>query len=279
MEEFNNNLPLPDMPISNPPPSHPVDAIDHWRRFAPELDADKVLFSELVPGGGHWSYVLPRGTTMRMTALDNGANISAVLYSAREKLERYNMPDSLKAQHTAHYTRGHVVMSDMGRALASITADTVGWHDPLGLLLDDRLMQEKYGEQNFQTARNGMYRSARNGLLIEIGKHGLSKSDLIAPVNFFSKVSVDDEGQFHFASQHSKAGDYVELRMEMDVLLAFSTAPHPLDPAPAYTPGKVGLAVWRSGSAPQDDYCRSFRPENARAIHNADLLYLSEETR
>ncbi len=258
----------------NPPTSEPVDAIAHWRRFAPDLDADKILFSELVPGGCHWSYILPRGTTLRMVALDASANISVVLYSAREKLERYNMPDSLKAQHTAHYTRGHVLMSDMGRSLASITADTLGWHDPLGLLLDDVLMHEKYGERNYQTARNGMYRSGRDGLLIEIGKHGLSKRDLTAPVNFFSKVSVDAEGRFQFAAQHAKVGDYVELRMDMDVLLAFSTAPHPLNPVPDYAPGKVGLAAWRSGPAPKDDYCRAFRPENARAIHNADMLYL-----
>ena len=273
MEKFSASNDNP--PVANPPITDPVDAIAHWRRFAPDLAADKVLLSELVPGGGHWSYVLPRGTTLRMTALDGGANISVVLYSAREKLERYNMPDSLKAQHTAHYTRGHVLMSDMGRALASITTDSVGWHDPLGLLLDDRRMHEKYGDRNFQTARNGMYRSGRDGLLIEIGKHGLSKRDLVAPVNFFSKVSVDDEGRFQFAARHSKAGDYVELRMDMDVLLAFSTAPHPLDPAPNYAPGKVGLTVWRSGPATKDDYCRSFRPENARAIHNADLLYLA----
>jgi hypothetical protein len=85
------------------------------------------------------------------------------------------MPDSLKAQHTAHYTRGHVLMSDMGRALASITADSLGWHDPLGLLLDDeRMATAKYGEHSYQEARNGMYRSGKHGLLIEIGKYGLT---------------------------------------------------------------------------------------------------------
>jgi urea carboxylase-associated protein 2 len=264
-----------DTTLDNPPVGQPVDAIEHWRSFAPDLDADTVLFSELVPGGGHWSYRLPRGTTLRMTALEAGANLSVVLYSAQEKLERYNMPDSLKAQHTAHYTKGHVLMSDMGRALASITADTVGWHDPLGLLLDAERMKAKYGERNYQTARNGMYRSGQDGLLIEIGKYGLAKRDLIAPVNFFSKVSVDAEGRFQFAPDHCRAGDYVELRFEMEVILAFSTAPHPLDPSPSYSPRKVGLALWRSGSAPKDDYCRRFRPENARAIHNADMLYLA----
>ena len=263
-----------ELTLNNPPASAPVDAIEHWRRFAPDLPADKVLFSELVPGGGHWSYRLPRGTTLRMTALDAGANLSLVLYAAQEKLERYNMPDSLKAQHTAHYTRGHVLMSDMGRAMASITADTVGWHDPLGLLLDNRLMHEKYGDHPYQQYRNAMYRSGRDGLLIEIGKYGLAKRDLVAPVNFFSKVVVDEEGRFQFAPHHAKAGDYVDLRLDMDVIVAYSAAPHPLDPNPVYAPGKVGLAVWRSGPAPADDYCRAFRPENARALHNTDMLYL-----
>ena len=264
----------PELALDNPPASAPVDAIEHWRRFAPDLPADKVLFSELVPGGGHWSYRLPRGTTLRMTALDAGANLSLVLYSAQEKLERYNLPDSLKAQHTAHYTRGHVLMSDMGRSMASITADTVGWHDPLGLLLDNRLMHEKYGDHPYQQYRNAMYRSGRDGLLIEIGKYGLAKRDLVAPVNFFSKVVIDEEGRFQFTPHHAKAGDYVDLRLDMDVIVAYSAAPHPLDPNPVYAPGKVGLAVWRSGPAPADDYCRAFRPENARALHNTDMLYL-----
>jgi urea carboxylase-associated protein 2 len=164
-------------------------------------------------------------------------------------------------------------MSDMGRSLASITADTVGWHDPLGALLDAELLKQKYGARAFEQYRNAMYRNGKDGLLIEIGKYGLNKRDLIAPVNLFSKISVDEEGRFRFAENHTKAGDYVELRFDMDVLLAYSTAPHALDPNPGYAPKKVGLVAWRSGSAPADDYCRSFRPENARAIHNSDMLY------
>jgi len=265
----------PGPALDNPPAAAPVDATEHWRRFAPDLPADKVMFSERVPGGGHWSYRLPRGTTLRITALDAGANLSLVLYSAQEKLERYNMPDSLKAQHTAHYTRGHVLMSDMGRAMASITSDSLGWHDPLGLLLDNRLMHEKYGSHGYQENRNGMIRSGRDGLLIEIGKYGLAKRDLVAPVNFFSKVTVDAEGRFRYVPDHARAGDHVDLRLDMDVLVAFSAAPHPLNPAPIYPANKVGLAVWRSGPAQGDDYCRRFRPENARALHNTDMLYLT----
>ncbi|WP_300648297.1 urea amidolyase associated protein UAAP1 [Hydrogenophaga sp.] len=232
------------------------------------------MWSEVVPGGSHWSWRMPRGSAIRFVALEAGANVSLVLYSALEKLERYNMPDSVKAQHTAHYTRGHVLMSDMGRSMASFTADSLDWHDPFGALLDNELMQQKYGEKRYEHARNAMHRSGKDGLLIEIGKYGLTKRDLIAPVNLFSKVSVDAQGRFGFVPDHAKAGDFVELRFDMDVILAMSTAPHGLDTAPAYSPKKVGLLAWRCGAAPANDVCRAFRPENARALHNTDMLYL-----
>jgi len=251
-----------------------VDIDTRWQKFAPDLAADKVLFSDVIPGGCHWSWILPRGVTLRLVALDDRANLSLVLYNARQKLERYNMPDSLKAEHTAHYTRGHVLMSDMGCSLASITADSLGWHDPLGMLLNGERLEAKYGRHNYQQFRNGMYRSGRDGLLIEIGKYGLSRRDLVAPVNFFSKVSVDAEGCFVFHEKHAREGGYVDLRLDMDVIVAVSAAPHPLDPRPEYAPAPVGVAAWRSGPAPADDYCRAFRPECARALHNSDMQYL-----
>ncbi len=269
----------PAVPVpANPPQAAPVDALALWQRFPAAalagVDTSQAMWSEIVPGGGHWSWRMPRGSAIRFVALEDGPNVSAVLYSALEKLERYNMPDSLKAQHTAHYQAGHVLMSDMGRSLASVTADSLGWHDPLGALLDNERMALKYGERRYEDARNGMYRSGKDGLLIEIGKYGLSKRDLIAPVNLFSKVSVDAQGRFQFAAQHAKAGDFVELRFDMDVIFAISTAPHALDPNPVYAPKKVGLLAWRCGAAPANDACRAFRPENARALHNSDVLYL-----
>ena len=263
---------------SNPPAAMPVDAPALWQRFPQAslagVHTGHAMWSEVMPGGSHWSWRMPRGSAIRFVALDAGANVSLVMYSALEKLERYNMPDSLKAQHTAHYGKGHVLMSDMGRSMASVTADSLGWHDPLGALLDNELMNAKYGALPYEKARNAMHRSGKDGLLIEIGKYGLTKRDLVAPVNLFSKVSVDEQGRFHFAKDHSRAGDFVELRFDMDVIVAVSSAPHPLDPSTEWSPKKVGLLAWRCGPAPANDACRAFRPENARALHNSDVLYL-----
>ncbi len=38
----------------------PTDAVDidtRWQQLAPDLPADKVLFSDVIPGGCHWSWI------------------------------------------------------------------------------------------------------------------------------------------------------------------------------------------------------------------------------
>lgn len=237
------------------------------------LDPALVLWEEFVPGGGHWSGVMKRGTSLRLTDTKGGANVSMLFFNQEEKLERYNMADTLKAQHTAHLTRGFVCYSDMGRVLCSITADTCGWHDPICGVLDARTMHAKYGTHRFQEHRNSMYRSGRDGLLIELGKYGLGRRDLTATVNFFSKVMADAAGNLVFQPGNSRAGDYVDLRFEMNTLVALSTAPHPLDPNPDYAPKRVRVTAWRSGTPEADDYCRNFRPENQRGFYNTEVLF------
>jgi urea carboxylase-associated protein 2 len=134
------------------------------------------LWKEIVPGGNRWSGVMRRGTALRLTDMEGGANVAALFFNAEEKLERYNMPDTLKAQHTAFLTAGHVCYSDMGRVLCSIVGDSVGWHDTVCGVGDAALIERKYGVANFQTHRNAMYRNGRDGLLVELGKWGLART-------------------------------------------------------------------------------------------------------
>ena len=70
-------------------------------------------------------------SVLRLTDVEGGACVSALFYNADDPLERYNMPDTLKAQYTAFLTAGRVLYSDMGRVLCSIVADTCGWHDTI----------------------------------------------------------------------------------------------------------------------------------------------------
>lgn len=232
------------------------------------------LWQAHLAAGEHWSGVLRRGTSLRITALGERANVAALMYNYEALSERYNMADTLKAQHTAYLTAGHVCYSDMGRVLCSITADTCGWHDTFCGLSDAEQVAQRYGRTRFQEQRNAMYRNGRDSMLNELGKYELGKRDLVANINFFARVTVDERGALSFDETHCRAGDYVELRFEMHTLLVLATCPHPLDPRTPYQPSPVDLRAWYSGPAPREDPCRARCPENARGFHNTEMMFL-----
>jgi urea carboxylase-associated protein 2 len=161
----------------------------------------------------------------------------------------------------------------MGRILCSITADTCGWHDTMCGLSDADMMASKFGASRFQEQRNAYHRNGRDSVLNELGKYGLGKRDLIANINFFSRVNVDDSGAMHFNPANSRAGDYVDLRFEMHTLLVLATTPHPLDPATQYRPSGLTLEAWNSGPAPQQDICRARCDENSRGFINTEMAF------
>jgi uncharacterized protein len=197
-----------------------------------------------------------------------------LFYNAEDKLERYNMPDTLKAQHTAFLTKGNVCYSDMGRVLASVIEDSVGWHDTICGVSDASMIAAQYGAGSYQTHRNDMYRNGKDGLLIELAKHGLGKRDLTASVNFFSKVVPDDAGNLSFIANSSPAGSTVDIRFDMNVLLVLSAAPHPLDPKTVYAPAAVKLSAYQLGNAPPEDICRNSCAQNGRGFLNTERYYL-----
>ena len=231
------------------------------------------MLEEEIPGGAMWSHVLRRHQTLRLTDLEGGANVAALFYNRDLLIERYNMPDTLKAQHTAFLTTGNVLYSDMGRILCSIIGDSCGWHDTLSGVSDTQGLEAKYGQRRYQQHRNEFARGGRELLLTELAKWGLGLRDLLPNVNFFTKVQPDAQGQLAYVAQHSKAGAFVEVRAEMNVLVVLATCVHSLEPSQTYAPKRIGVCI-RSGVAPgPDDACRRSRPENERGFANTERMF------
>jgi urea carboxylase-associated protein 2 len=221
---------------------------------------------ETLRGGQTWSRRMQRNQRLRIIDVEGRASVSALLYNARDTLERYNMPDTLKAQFTAFLTAGRVLYSDMGRVLASIVSDTCGWHDTISGTGDAALARAKFGEGSYQALRNEFHKNGRDNLLVALGKHGLGKRDVVANVNFFVRIGVAEDGTLSWVGGNSRPGAAVELRFEMETLVVLSNTPHPLDPLKAYRPAPVALAITDGPPAAADDPCRLSRPENGRGF-------------
>lgn len=235
--------------------------------------SENVLWSETITAGACSSFVMKRNSVLRIADAFGGGNICALFYNNDNKLERYNMADTLKAQHTFFLSKGNVCYSDMGRILCSIVDSSCAWHDTISGMSDAQSVAQKYGLLTYQEARNDMHRNARDSALIELSKWGLDKRDLVPNVNFFSKVSADDAGNLSFTPDNSQSGDVVELRFEMNTLVILVSSQHILDPSPQYSPKPFTLFAWDGLAAGPDDYCRKSCPENERGFYNTELIF------
>ncbi|MEM7396932.1 MAG: urea amidolyase associated protein UAAP1 [Verrucomicrobiota bacterium] len=240
----------------------------------PPIPEERLLFEEDLPGGWNWSHNLKRGTTLRLTALEDGANVSALFYNADQTIERYNMADTLKAQHVSFLTAGVACYSDMGRILVSVMADSCGWHDTIGGVSNARLVERKYGLRTYQEARNDFHRNGLDAFLTELAKYGMDRRDVLANINFFSKVAIDGDGIMRFVEGHASAGDYVDLRAEMNTLVVLNNLQHPMDPRPDYAPAPTRLTIWQSDAPGPDDACRTFCEQNGRGFINTERYFL-----
>ncbi len=227
--------------------------------------AEAILDIALAAGAG-WSRVCRRGTALTLLDIEGGANVPTLLYRADDPLERYCMPDTLKAQHVSRLTAGVALYSDMGRVLASIIEDTCGWHDTITGHTTASIVAERWGPLSYQDGRNDWRRSARDTLLVELAKHGLGARDLVANVNFFSKVALGEDGSLEFVGGHSQPGAKVTVRFELDTLLVLTSTPHPLDPAPDWSARAVRLVLERVDVASATDRVRCACPENERGF-------------
>ncbi len=228
-------------------------------------------YETVIGGGKHWSLTVNAGTSLELTDRDGGANVGMLFYNPQNPLERYCAPDTLKCQHTLKLTKGHCLYSDMGRIFCSIVEDSGGWHDTVCGNADARLVAQRWGTRSYQQYRNDWTQNGHDAFLVEAGKYGLGRRDLVANVNWFSKVAVADDGELRFDAAHGVAGARVELRFEMDTLVLLHTCPHPMNRAADYPVRPVSIRIGRAPPVAADDFCMNSRPENLRGFANNAL--------
>lgn len=236
--------------------------------------AGTVLYEDTLSPGCHWSLRMNKGTSLRLIDVEGGANLGMMFLNPNNLLEKYNAPDTLKCQHTFKLTTGICLYSDMGRIFCSIVEDSVGWHETVCGNLTKKIVAEKWQPKSYQDAHNGWTQDGYTSFLVELAKYGLGKKDMVSNLNLFSAVRVDDEGNLVYVEDNSKAGDYIELRFEMDTLVLMHTCPHPMSTADDYPRKPVQYQIRQAAAVAADDFCMNSRDENQRGFKNNDIYHL-----
>jgi uncharacterized protein len=223
-----------------------------------------VISREEVPADWYTTIGLRRGETLRIIDSSGSSSVSMIGWREEDSSERINCADTVKVQWSAALSKGRVILSDMGRVFVSLVEDTSGGHD---------VMVGGSTPASTLAAFGVASRNTHDNFIAAAAKIGLGLRDIPPCVTFFAPVSLDEAGRFLWNASRKRPGDFVDLRAEMNVVVALSNCAHPLDPIGPSASGPITLIRYRAPTAPPDDPCRTLSPEIVRAFAFTDRLY------
>ncbi|MFI6877950.1 urea amidolyase associated protein UAAP1 [Streptomyces sp. NPDC050400] len=245
----------------------PVVPARDWAE--PPCEAGHLVWAETVAGGGYTHRVLARGTELRLTDPTGTACAHLLLHVDGRPWERLNVADTVKVQWNAYLGEGRLLLSDQGRVLASIVADTTGGrHDALCGTSTLVRNERRYGAGTPESASP----AGRELFKLAAAKNGLTPRDLPPSLSFFQGVRIGADGEVEFTGP-AGPGASVTLRAEQDVTVLLANVPHPCDPQEAYVCGPLEVLAWRAAPTTEKDPLWDATPEGRRAFLNtADVL-------
>ncbi|WP_328810764.1 urea amidolyase associated protein UAAP1 [Rhodococcus sp. NBC_00294] len=246
--------------------SMPVVPPSLWPHEVPGTDAASLVWAETVPGGRYTTKVLQRGTRVRLRDLDGAACAHVLLHRADAPWERLNTADTVKVPWQAYMGVGHPLLSDQGRVIATVLADSSGHHDALCGTTTLLTNTAKYGDGSAYSASP----AGRELLILAALKNGLGPRDVPPTLSFFHGVTVDPDGALR-STGSAGAGREVDLILHLPVIVSIANTAHPIDPSPTFDTTSLEVLAWPS---PQDlEALPNTDPEYLRAVANTEDTY------
>ena len=201
-------------------------------------EADAIL-DVVVPAGRPWSHVVPRGGVLRIIDLEGQQAVDALFWRAGDPAERYSAQDTLLAGRRAYLDVGTALMSNQGRPMMTLIADTSGGrHDTCAGCCSCESNTVRFGHET------RYMHACRENFVLALSRHGMAKRDIVSNVNFFMNVPITPAGELVVDDGISPPGGRVDLRAEMDVLVVLSNCPQLNNPCNGFEPSPIRVLIW-----------------------------------
>jgi urea carboxylase-associated protein 1 len=205
---------------------------------APSRTLDKAVQDHFVAAEMPFSTVVRKGQTLRIEDSYGQQAIDTMFYNAGDFSERYSNQDTMREQGAAYITTGTRIISNEGRLMLTMTADSCGRHDTSAGACSCESNTVRFGHGT------KYLHACRDNFVLEVSRHGMGKRDVVPNINFFMNVPIEPSGEMTIVDGISAPGDYVELRAEMDVLLVISNCPQINNPCNGFDPTPIRVLVW-----------------------------------
>ena len=204
--------------------------------FTNPIEGGTVLEDTVVPEGEPWSVRLAAGDVLRLVDLEGQQAVDFLCYSTDDPADRYNAANTIKLNGNIYLGQDSTLWSVRAHKLMTIIEDTCGFHDTIYGCCSVEVDDVRFGKNNGK--------GCQGNFETELAKHGLDRRDIVANVNFFMRVPVEESGVLSIVPGLSKPGDYLSLRAERDVLAVLSNCPECLNNAAGFKPTPIRVIVY-----------------------------------
>ena len=196
-----------------------------------------IVHDEIVPARAPWLHHVAAGQTLRIVDLEGNQAVDFLLYATADDAERYSAQDTVAAQANIFLRTGTRLLSNEGRAMMTITASAVDYHDTIGGACSCESNTLRYGHHT-----KAQHACVDNFLDANL-RDGRGKRDMVSNINFFMNVPVEADGALGIVDGISAPGLTVDLKADMDVIVVVSNCPQINNPCNGFNPTPVRMIV------------------------------------
>lgn len=158
-------------------------------------------------------FELPRGAVLRITDPLGGQVSDVVAFARGDHGSWLSSGRSIDYANTIYLTAGHILYSNDSRPMFTIVEDKVGRHDFLLTPCSQDTFRILYDHHE-------PHPSCFGNLVQHLEPFGIRPAQIPTTFNAFMNVVVaPDTGELTIGPPRSRAGDYLELRAEMDLVV------------------------------------------------------------
>ena len=189
------------------------------------------------------AFELNKGDTLRIIDLDGQQVADFICFDRHNLVDKISPSTTVMVKGNIHLTTGDYIRSVDAYPMLKITQDTVGRHDILAGSCCPGLNRLRYGTQAAHQP------NCRENLAAAMAPYGVKLSEIPYTFNIFMNVPISPEGTIEVIAPVSKPGDFIDLRAEMDLVVAISNCPQERNVCNGFTATRLGLVVYSTQDA------------------------------
>ncbi len=202
----------------------------------PEITPSLIASDEIIPPRGAVVFTMRAGQGCRVIDVEGKQVADFICFNLGDFGDKFCPENTQSLNGTLFLTTGHHLFSTKATQLMTIAVDTVGVHDLIAGSCSEQTNAYRYGVRGTPNCRSNFERVLR--------PYGIPLAEIPYSFNIFMNVPISPEGRTAIQEPKSKPGDYLDLRANLDLLVAISNCPQERNPCNGWKPTTLEVVVY-----------------------------------